>query len=63
MRVSFTTKSGEQVSFNAKKKGSKNKRPANAYAKFVGEKIGKHLAQGKSAPQAMRAVAREWRAR
>jgi hypothetical protein len=60
-RVSFRTKDGP-VSFQTtgKRKRQRAKR-ANAYAKYVKANIGKFIRQGMSAPQAMKAVAKQYK--
>ena len=60
-RVSFRTASGT-VSFQTtgKRKRQSAKR-ANAYAKYVKANIGKFLAKGQSATQAMKSVAKQYK--
>jgi len=59
-KISFTTRSGETVSFQTRGK-RKARRPANAYARYVQKHIGAFLAKGQSAPQAMKSVAKKYR--
>ena len=61
--VSFITRAGVEVSFTVTGKRKRARRPANAYAKYVQRHIGPFLAQGKTAPEAMRAVAKKYKRR
>lgn len=61
--ISFTTRTGLEVSFTVTGKRKRARRPANAYAKYVQRHIKAFLAQGKTAPQAMRAVAKKYKSR
>lgn len=62
-KISFTTSSGERVSFHTTgRKSRKAKRKPNAFAKFVQKNIHAFLDDGIAAPQAMKRVAKKYHA-
>ena len=61
-KISFTKRDGTKVEFQDKGIRAKSKRPMNDYARFVKRNIGAYLADGMSAPEAMKAVAEQYHA-
>ena len=62
-KVSFTTASGEHVSFKTGGKKKKGKRKLSPYNKFVQRRMNHYIGKGYSATRAMKAIAKEWNAK
>ena len=66
-RVSFTTKGGNKVKFQSKKRGSSatrkkvTKRKPSEYTAFAGKRMKLYIAKGYPAAEAMKAAAADWR--
>lgn len=61
MKLMKRIRAGKKAALTRRKRNPK--RGAGPYAKFVKKHIGKYLGRGMSAPDAMRAVAGDWRAK
>jgi len=66
-RVSFTTKGGNKVKFQSKRRGSsakkKSPRKKSAYTTFAGKRMKLYIAKGYPAAEAMKAAAQDWRSK